>query len=108
MVRQCSIGRIACGTFLAAALATTLSACASAQPAASTPIPPKHPMPGSDRDAHGCIPSAGYAWCTRTKRCERPWELARENGFENSGEAFDRFCAATQDESPQDEDAVRK
>jgi hypothetical protein len=50
------------------------------------------PAPGSDRDSHGCIPSAGYSWCARTNQCERPWELAKANGFENSREGFDKFC----------------
>jgi hypothetical protein len=36
------------------------------------PIP--QPMPGSDRDAHGCIPSAGYSWCDAKQKCIRPWE----------------------------------
>jgi hypothetical protein len=31
-------------------------------------------MPGSDRDAHGCIPSAGYSWCEASQKCYRPWE----------------------------------
>ena len=47
---------------------------------------------GSDRDPHGCIPSAGYSWCARTKQCERPWELAKENGFGTTPEAFEEFC----------------
>ena len=47
---------------------------------------------GQDRDAHGCISSAGYRWCEKTGRCERPWELARAEGFENSLEAFERYC----------------
>lgn len=50
------------------------------------------PMPGSDRDIHGCIGSAGYSWCERTKQCERPWELAASRGFENSAEAYQSFC----------------
>jgi hypothetical protein len=50
------------------------------------------PAPGSDRDAHGCIPSAGYSWCAKTHRCERPWELAKANGFENTREAYEKFC----------------
>ena len=50
------------------------------------------PAPGSDRDSHGCIPSAGYSWCARTNQCERPWELAKANGFENTREAFEKFC----------------
>lgn len=32
------------------------------------------PMPGSDRDSHGCIPSAGYMWCDASQKCIRPWE----------------------------------
>ncbi len=49
-------------------------------------------LPGSDRDAEGCIPSAGYAWCARTGKCERPWELAGQQGFANTPEAFDDYC----------------
>ena len=29
---------------------------------------------GSDRDPHGCIPSAGYAWCEGKQKCLRAWE----------------------------------
>ncbi len=49
-------------------------------------------MVGSDRDAHGCIPSAGYLWCERTNRCERPWVLSDEQGFESTQKAFDKYC----------------
>jgi len=31
-------------------------------------------VPGADRDAHGCIPSAGYVWSTLHTRCLRPFE----------------------------------
>ncbi len=31
-------------------------------------------MPGSDRDEHGCIGSAGYVWSESTQECVRPWE----------------------------------
>ncbi|MCX6769847.1 MAG: transporter substrate-binding domain-containing protein [Candidatus Micrarchaeota archaeon] len=31
-------------------------------------------MPGSDRDSHGCIGSAGYIWCAEKSKCLRPWE----------------------------------
>jgi hypothetical protein len=55
-----------------------------------TPPPPL--MTGADRDAHGCIGSAGYAWCERTKDCERPWELAEKEGFELTAQAFSAFC----------------
>jgi hypothetical protein len=44
----------------------------------STPIIPQvTPSPsvvGGDRDAHGCIPSAGYSWCGVKNKCLRVWE----------------------------------
>ncbi|WP_370979529.1 hypothetical protein [Agaribacterium sp. ZY112] len=49
-------------------------------------------LAGSDKDEHGCIGSAGYAWCISTQQCERPWELAQKEGFENSDKAFSAFC----------------
>ncbi|WP_323120421.1 hypothetical protein [Burkholderia alba] len=70
------------------ALVLCVSACDSA-PVAGGKI-----APGSDRDAHGCIPSAGYAWCERTAKCERPWELAKERGLPSTADAFDQYCRA--------------
>ncbi|GMH70019.1 hypothetical protein TL16_g05303 [Triparma laevis f. inornata] len=32
------------------------------------------PIVGNDRDAYGCIPSAGYGWCESLNECTRPWE----------------------------------
>jgi len=32
------------------------------------------PVVGGDRDAHGCIGSAGYSWCEVKQKCLRPWE----------------------------------
>ncbi|WP_242112160.1 peptidase [Luteimonas aquatica] len=79
---------------MAVLLIAGLSACATdappAAPVADTPASP--PMPGSDQDAHGCKPSAGYTWCAATNRCERAWELAEAKGFERTPEAFDRYC----------------
>ena len=49
-------------------------------------------LTGADRDNHGCIGSAGYLWCARENQCTRPWELAKEKQFENSKEAFERYC----------------
>lgn len=74
-----------------------LAACASpdrAPPraddgAASTSMP----TVGGDRDAYGCIGSAGYQWCEHTQRCERPWELAQAQGLANTAEAIDAYCA---------------
>ncbi len=54
---------------------------------------PDPAMPGSDRDEHGCIPSAGYQWCAKTAQCERPWELAESAGFEDNPEQFDAYCS---------------
>jgi len=52
-----------------------------AQQAPQQPIAPVAPpsgeeqvMPGSDRDAHGCIGSAGYTWCEVKQKCLRTWE----------------------------------
>ena len=53
--------------------------------------------PGSDSDERGCIGSAGYLWCERTKQCERPWELAEKKGFEKSQEHFDSYCVSMDD-----------
>ncbi|HKT98580.1 MAG TPA: hypothetical protein VJS30_18950 [Paraburkholderia sp.] len=71
-----------------AAATTLLAACAastSGTPAAAV---------GADRDAHGCIGSAGYAWCEHTGRCERPWELAKQKGFTPTEEHFEHYCAS--------------
>ena len=38
------------------------------------PAEEEEPMPGSDRDEHGCIPSAGYTWCEVKQKCLREWE----------------------------------
>ncbi len=32
------------------------------------------PIVGGDRDAHGCIGSAGYTWCATKNKCLRTWE----------------------------------
>lgn len=70
---------------LAAFLMVCLSGCSTQT------SPPVHAV-GGDRDAHGCIGSAGYAWCAGTGQCERPWELADKQGFKLSQQAFDAFC----------------
>lgn len=47
-----------------------LSACkGGGDPQVQTPK-----MPGSDRDEHGCIGSAGYTWSRVAERCIRPFE----------------------------------
>ena len=52
----------------------------------------KPKLVGGDKDAHGCIGSAGFKWCAKTNKCERPWELAKKEKFEKSAEAFNGFC----------------
>ena len=32
------------------------------------------PIVGGDRDANGCIGSAGYSWCEEKQKCLRIWE----------------------------------
>ncbi|WP_419688115.1 hypothetical protein ACN22W_29125 [Burkholderia theae] len=87
--------RITSSASLVAALACAfaLSACAAQSSApADSSAPAAPPMVGGDRDAHGCIGSAGYAWCEQTRQCERPWELAKQKGFANSAQAYEQFC----------------
>ncbi len=83
----------------AAAIDLALSACdraAQVTPAPAPEVQPPTPMAiGGERDAHGCLPAAGYTWCERTGRCERPWELARTAGFPVDAAAFDAYCTAT-------------
>ena len=46
-----------------------ITASPAASPATTTAM-----MPGSDRDSHGCIGSAGYTWCEPKQKCLREWE----------------------------------
>ena len=75
------------------AIAVFLAACSNAPPPASTdPAPPR--AIGGDRDAHGCLPAAGYQWCARTNQCERPLELAKAENFENTASSYEAYCNA--------------
>lgn len=47
---------------------------------------------GGDKDIHGCIGTAGFKWCAKTNKCERPWELAKKEKFNNTAEAYNSFC----------------
>jgi hypothetical protein len=69
---------------IASVLALGLAGCA----------PPQSPMPGADRDAHGCIGSAGYRWCERERACVRPWELAQARGLPGGAESVEQWCAS--------------
>ncbi|KRG37569.1 hypothetical protein C7E25_04145 [Stenotrophomonas maltophilia] len=70
-----------------------LVACASPDKAPTHAEATATPMVGGDRDAHGCIGSAGYQWCEHSQRCERPWELAQAQGLANTAEAINAYCA---------------
>jgi hypothetical protein len=70
------------------ALAALIAGCSSDDASKSDGQAPV----GSDRDPHGCISSAGYVWCAHTDKCERPWELAEKEGFENTPEQFSSYC----------------
>lgn len=37
---------------------------------------PENNLVGGDKDAHGCIGSAGYSWCELKNKCLRIWEEA--------------------------------
>ena len=87
-----------------AIVAAALCACASSpdpatRPAtspATTPAPSVPAVVGGDRDAHGCIGSAGYTWCAREDACVRPWELAAQRGFaKGDAAAFAEYCAGS-------------
>jgi len=52
----------------------------------------KQALVGADKDNHGCIGSAGYLWCAKENQCTRPWELAKDKQFDNSTEAFKKYC----------------
>ncbi len=52
---------------IALALLSAAPAALFAQTATTTIV-------GGDRDAHGCIPSAGYVWSSASQKCVRPWE----------------------------------
>lgn len=80
--------------FMLAPLLLALAACAAPQqPPVRGAAATAAPVVGGDRDAHGCIGSAGYQWCERSQRCERPWELAQAQGLANTAEAIDAYCA---------------
>ncbi|MGE6332847.1 hypothetical protein [Stenotrophomonas sp. NPDC077659] len=73
--------------------ALVLAGCTPPHAAPARSAAPPAPVVGGDRDAHGCIGSAGYQWCQRSERCERPWELAQAQGIAHTAEAIDAWCA---------------
>ena len=49
-------------------------------------IIPNDNIVGNDRDAHGCIGSAGYSWCEVKNKCLRVWEEKCEVATATVGE----------------------
>ena len=39
------------------------------------PIITAIPIIGGQRDAYGCLESAGYQWCESTEACQRAWDV---------------------------------
>ena len=54
--------------------------------------PETQPLAGGDKDAHGCIGSAGYLWCQKENKCVRPWKLAKDKNFDNTESEFNKYC----------------
>jgi hypothetical protein len=77
-------------TALSVCLILACGACADQPP----PLDP--PLPGSNYDAHGCVPADGYTWCQRTQRCERPWRLAQREWFDMNKQAYEGYCGNAQ------------
>lgn len=44
---------------------------------------------GNDRDAHGCIGSAGYSWCEVKQKCLRVWEEKCLQTYSNDKYSFE-------------------
>ena len=79
-------------TFLLLSLLLFLSGCSGEMSSQPDSTGKNEALVGSDRDKHGCISSAGYQWCATENDCVRPWELAKEKGFDQTPEAFDDYC----------------
>lgn len=57
---------------------------------------------GGDRDAHGCIGSAGYSWCEAKQKCLRIWEENCTEGY-TIAEVTNETCSQDSDcETPMD------
>lgn len=56
--------------------------------------------PGSDRDKHGCIPSAGYTWSEVRKECVRVFEVGtRLNNAVDTAASTAAFAVFSADSS---------
>ncbi|QFI39066.1 hypothetical protein FR932_14980 [Moritella marina ATCC 15381] len=81
-------------TILTPLLLLSMTACSSTQ---------QEPV-GGGRDAHGCLPAAGYQWCDRTQTCERSWELADAANIEHSAAEIKAYCEIIDSDLLSDDD----
>lgn len=55
-------------------------------------------IPGSDRDEHGCIGSAGYTWSELKKECIRPFEIGLKlNGITANNQNYAAYVVFASD-----------
>lgn len=73
-----------------AALAALLLLCSPLPSCGDAPAAP--PPVGGVSDSHGCVAGAGYLWCAKENKCERPWELAMRVNIDNTLETFKLYC----------------
>jgi membrane-bound inhibitor of C-type lysozyme len=53
----------------------TIGVVVGPQPASPPVVPtPGAQIIGGTKDAHGCLPGAGYSWCDAKEKCLRVWE----------------------------------
>lgn len=86
--RLAAKGQGAAARYLAVLCALILGACTS-----DAPNPLDVAAVGGAVDQHGCRSASGYQWCDYTQRCERAWELAEAQNFDNSAVDFEAFCS---------------
>lgn len=91
---------------LSASFALTVAACS----APNTDLPTDETV-GSFRDAHDCIPSAGYEWSKSRKECIRLWEEGTELVHQGSGDpAFSAYALLSDKQAeiflPEEDDGI--
>lgn len=68
---------------------TSANTASSAESAASNA---SMPITGADKDAKGCIASAGFIWCNKENQCVQPWEYAASVAIPNTEESIKAYC----------------
>lgn len=68
---------------------TSANTASSAESAASNA---SMPITGADKDAKGCIASAGFIWCNKENQCVQPWEYAASVAIPNTEDSVGSYC----------------